>query len=103
MQTDPASVIMRTRCSGHPGAAVPVRLDPAGKAPRLEVQLVRQPPEPRREEQLEAFACGDAAKLLPLRRLAGGRKSSQGAAAARLSRPHVQAASTLVDQLGRRL
>ena len=91
------------RASRDPGAAVPVRLESAGVAPDVDVQLVRKAGDSDGHMKLEAFASADAAELFPSRRFARRDEPRDPAAAATPLQPHVESAAALGDQIEGRI
>jgi hypothetical protein len=69
----------------HPGAAVPVRLDPAREAAEVDVEFVGEPRQARVEVQIESLVSFSAFELLPFGRFQrGGERRCRAAAATSL-------------------
>jgi hypothetical protein len=98
------AVTSPTPVSHDPGAAVPVRLDPAREPPRLDVQLSRQSPERHRNEKLEAHIFIHSLELLPRWSLRGRAERAEAATATAMPlRPHIQASTALPNEIDRRI
>jgi hypothetical protein len=89
----------RARGLDHPGAAVPIRFDAVREPLHIEVQLVGDVRERRRQVKLEACLVRNPPKPSSCRRLGRADQGRYGAATASASQPDVQTAAPFPDQL----